>query len=391
MLSWEELSGETLTDFSDYEHQLLHDAYRTLQPLLTEAALDPRHAFRRSLYNRAEWTRRRIIDVASMIAAMQDCENVDALTSKLKFAQSFGEALSLLKLGYEFRQSALTVGFEPELRSFGMDKKPDLHLTNDDRSIDAYVEEATCYLSIPMRYAINTSEAFFDAVLRHGSGLVHAGELFRPLSGRHLHEVLTKIAETAQKAEDLQQLQVFDEPGVSRVAFAPESARPELVAWAAAFGLVADSLKGTEPKGNNEINRIKQKLREEREQLPPRRSNLVMLTSRHFWNDVNDSLPDALAELEEALFQYENVAILTVTGQIKGRQSVVEFGEHKALFTDTGMGHVGSLMILNRYADVPAAGALQAAVQRVLLATRNYFLPLTPERTGPEGTLAQRV
>ena len=315
-------------------------------------AIEHNHPLFANVINRAPWTRIWLTQFYESLASFENQGNFESLITRIKDPMKFPEALSVLDYAWKFKQSDFDIEFDPDLTKLDSKKVPDIKITNTHSAEDTYVEVSMLKPSRIQRDAHVTLWEIQKSIL--ASFMLMSGRIYKSLSPKHLQETAEKVEKTMMKAKKDKSFECLHIPNVIDIAFAPESDKELLEAWAEEHELKVGTLNGPSI-GVDENLRIKRKIEHKQKQVPSEHANIIVIQNTGFiyYRDIEA----VITELEEEVYRFPHLLGVIVSQKIMGGYTEPAFtknvGQHIFISKPNAkiLSREEHIILLNKYCD----------------------------------------
>lgn len=333
-VTWDRLLTEcdTLDGLSREDRAKVKIAVAALRRELGEDFLaegwTARHDLPYFLLNRAPWTRKWLAWFGESLDHASARPNYASILTRLKHADQYAEAISVLEVYSRLVSADFEVGFDPVIMVSGVGKKPDLLAVNPATKEEVFVEVTGLRGSDATNEASDTARAISDLLIFHHTDLKFSGRIHKPLSRRHLEDVVEKVAAAVQDAGAKSDFRQISVPGVIDLGLSPPGAEAELASWASRQQLRVGHLLGP-PFEFDEVRRVKNAIKNKRLQIPDGGTGVVVIQASGILYE-GKTIPTLLSELEEGVYDYPKIlAAVVIAGWIgEGQNGILRHNEH---------------------------------------------------------------
>jgi hypothetical protein len=378
------------------ERAMCANALRALQAELGSdfltKALRNGHDLLWTLANQVPWTRLWLAWLATAIQELRNAPQLRSVTRWLADPERCGEAVSVIRAGWQFARAGYSVAFDPVLSVRGSPKKPDLLISDPESGQDIVVEVTRKLQSYTGVNAWRTQERLSWEVMRHPVETMFAGRVFKSLSERHLEDVAKTLNTFTTAFRPESGFEKLEIPGVLSIGLATASEMEQLKTWAATIDVAPGQFAGP-GDDTNELHLLAQKIRREQGHLPPDKPGLIIIGT-----STLPTQPEHVAALanvlEESVHDYQQLVGVVLHGSYMGsfENIVQELPPHYFLqYEEVPLNVSQQLFVANKYCAHPLSG-VAARCLRAALATRCLPDPATlatpgSQPSGETGTL----
>lgn len=326
------------------------------------------HPFYQHLTNNAAWSRKKLTEFAFMVRSASQQKGFKKLRKKLLTLDRFGEGYTELYHSLKFNNSGFTVEYEPHIDKKNKKAVPDFKLIYPDTRERVYVEVATLGASQKERDALRTFNFLSMVSTKHPAGFMVYGEILKPLSEQRASEVAGRMIGTIEDAVRSGNIRTLSISGVIEFAVGPSSMESEMDKWVKEKGIKVVGFGGPGYKVD-EFDRIRNRFREKKRQLPDGLPGVIILNSSKPFHS-NHSINEIFEKLEEAVYGQPYLLYGIISGglQIAGEDYIGQYGLHTFVYKTKNVFEAESFIILyNQYSQAKVTPRLMAAIREALL------------------------
>lgn len=378
-LSWQILCERSRNhaELTEEEQNQSAAAFADLARIFDNKFFDAKHPLFWMFHDRSGWRCRWAIWFSQLLKSISGHCDFKTLIRDLQKSDLYGERMTILNIVDILRHSGFSFKFDPEIAVSRGPKKPDLYVQLSETGLGFFVEVTTLSPSANQREADETFHAITEPLFQFIGRLEYCGHIERVMANMHLREVLPKILSAANKAAEETGFETIEINGVLKFAFATQSNRGLLNAWADKFGFDSNCVLG--PGADvPEFTRIAGKLKKESFQLPIDQANVVVIYSHLFATPPTsrESLEWYINRLEDEVFKHSHVGYLIVIFSWigSGNGQIVRLGDH--LCVNRQRFHFESdtaILIKNRFATKPMASLVEEAFRNAFIKSAVRF------------------
>ena len=330
---------EQINGFEAQEKQEAKQALLYLQTVLGDDFLrrssleEPfvaRHPLLRTLANFAPSSRRAITRFASQLRILERSQNLCNVVARLHDVTQFDHDALLIKLASRLVAEGLEAQFEPTMEVTYNQKQPDLRLEDPVAGETVFVEVTTQIASQREREMTDTNTAVFTAVFGTRYDACLSGRWESMPSKHALVRILKKIDDAKMRAINERTIVTVQEDGILEMALCHRDQANLLHLWSVERDLSGNGLIGPTMTCNDTV-RIKRKIRDEQVQLSEETANVLVILAPDVFFRAG-GLHRVAAEVEEGVFKYDQVHLVTLHGEYIGESegpSTRDVGEHR--------------------------------------------------------------
>jgi len=284
-----------------------------LKSVLGEQLFEGLHPLVGFFINRAAGPFKWAIWFAKVLAPIRHHPDFDRLVADLRNPERYGERMTILNITDILSAAGFAFTLDKEIQINGKPKKPDLLVQLNNVDPGLFIEVTTLGASEKEREANEVFRAISDALWLSSGLFRYSGRVERILSPKHLEEVLQKVKSMAIKAQNETGFETLKIDGVICLAVATEVKAAEMGNWARAQGMKPDEFRGP-PVEVSEMDRLSFKLKTEQAQLPPDKTNVVVIYTHLFQGAPNTPAAfSALANaIEDAVYRHSHIGYLVL-------------------------------------------------------------------------------
>lgn len=334
--------------------------------------LADRHLLLLTFENLAPWTRKWLAWLASALNSLIQCRNFSSLLSRIKNAQKYAEAVSVLENAHKFYVAGFKIAFEPSVSISGNVKNPDLMIIDSVTRQEIYVEVSDIGKSKPEAKAHETMWNIFQSLFGTVPFLQFSGRICKTLAPKHLEAILTKVKSAIEQVSEGQIFQAVEEKGIIDLGISTIDGKDLLEKWASTRELRIGDLDGP-PYDTNEVIRTKNRIEYEQRQLPPERPGLIILSNTNLFINMRD-LAKAISDLEEKVYEIPKLIAVIVKGKWTGggeENDVVHIGRHMLIKnTEFELFSERYLILDNRFCENTVSETIKSKIYKSFTGNR---------------------
>lgn len=365
LVSWDILHQRALVHeaLTESERLAAADAVMELKSILGEQLFESKHSLVGFFINRAAGPLKWAIWFAKVLTAIRQHPDFDRLVADLRKPDKFGERMTILNISDILSAAGFTFTLDKEIQINGKPKKPDLLVQLNDADPGLFIEVTTLGASEKEREANDVFRAISDTLWRSFGLLHYSGRVERILSPRHLDEVLQKVQAMVIKAHNETGFETLKIDGVICLAVATAAKAAEMENWAKSQGLQPNQFCGPRVEVS-EMDRLSFKLKTEQVQLPPDRTNVVVIYTHLFQHSPNtpESFGALANAIEDAVYRHSHIGYLVLVFSWIGVNSKESYRlrDHLCINRER-FGHMCQTFMLfkNRFAAKPMPSAIE--------------------------------
>lgn len=311
-------------------------------------ALEKKHPLMFGIINMVPWTRKQFIWFAEALKAVRKQKNYDTFINRIKNADKYKEAVSVLTDAYIFHKA----GFSIQLDPMAGENVPDLKIVNPKTNEELFVEISMQEESQAKSEAFKIMLAIQNAILSSIPFVYWCGRVHKILAPSHLKEIIGKVQAMLRAVQESDKFQELNITGVIELAIAPEGDKSLLQKWTDDRQLKIGSFEGP-PYDANEVVRVRRKIEKEQKQLPTTQSNIVVIQNNDVFHYVQD-VRDLIGALEEEVYKYKHVLITIVSGGHIGTGKTFNTMKDQHVYFEVlrfGIIVDKHILLLNRFCD----------------------------------------
>jgi hypothetical protein len=289
------------------------------------------------------------------LLAMRMEPMVETWRNYLQLPTKCAHAYWTIKVAGRMRRQSLDLAFEPECAIGDFQHRPDVRADVPSTGERFFVEFSCQSLANNQLSAFEAMATCQEPINRHFERLKCSFRLRTIPAPNHMQEIVRAVDEAAQAVLTTGRLAEIVEEGVLEMAICRRDNLAELDSCCKRRGLPLNGNEGPQDD-TNELNRLKQKIRQKQRWLPIGYPNVLAIENKDiFLHDRRAVLP-LISELQEELYQHPNLSFLLVEGSNGGgweeTGTVISQGEHR-FQRRVRQGQVRhTLLCSNRFADV---------------------------------------
>lgn len=264
------------------------------------------------LLNKAPWTYRWLLWLADSFERLDSVPGFSGLASRLRHRDQFDEALSVLQVAERLDVVGCQVAFEVPAAINGRTKLPDIFVRDPDNGTSFFCEVSVLFSAENDVDAASALEAMQRCFRSIGvDDLAISGVLMVPESKEELDGLIGRLR---WEAMETKRDGAFREVVISEMlafAFAPKTLSKSIDDWSESYGLQPNSY-GVMPRPIDHTKRLRQKLAEKVQQLPPGHPNLLVIPGMSLFVQA-ESFASVLITLKEVLPDFPMISVLVLT------------------------------------------------------------------------------
>jgi len=344
-------------ELTEAERREAAAAFADLKQIFSDQFFDIRHSLFPFFLDRSGWRCQWAIGFATLLKSISRHSDFSRLINDLREPSKFDERMEVLSIVDILLSAGFSFALDTQISINGRPKKPDIFVQLDQSDPGFYIEVTSLIPSEKEREANDVFHAITDALLPFICQLDYSGRLERILAPPHLQEILQTVQSAARKAANETGFESIEIKGVITLALAAKAQRDELDNWARKRGLEPRSFAGPSVDVS-EIARISRTLKEEQVQVPPDRTNVVVIYSHFFAMPPADatSFEQYVHLLEEAVFKYSHIGYFNFDIQMaRGKRQRCHSMSRSHLCQPPAISFDSDATMLfkNRFADKP--------------------------------------
>jgi hypothetical protein len=325
-----------------------------------------RHPVLQLLANSAPCSRRGIVRFAGYLRILERSQNLDRVLARLHDLTQFDHDALLIKLASRLVREGLRARFEPTMDVRDNQRQPDLRLDDPVTGETVFLEVAKQTPPQMMREAADASSAVFDAVCRISLNLCISGRWYNTPSKPVLAVILERIKTNAVRALNERTIVFVREEGILEMALCAGDQKARLLdPWSTERGLSC-GLLGPTIKRNDTV-RLKRKMRDEQDQLPHDKANVVVILATDAFLGLGD-VRRVIEEVEEGVLKYDHVHLVIIHGEYTDDRAIPFIGhdgDHRYTRRTVDGSAENDLLLLNRHSRTTLTANLLEKFYRV--------------------------
>lgn len=277
--------------------------------------LQSRHSLIRTIGNQAPWTRQWVGWLAETVRGVEDRHSREDIIKRLRNANSYEEALSVLKVMYQFAAAGFRCAIDPAVIIREVEKRPDLLFTDAVTGEKLYVEVTETRTSDESERANRTLRTIWNLLIWKSSFVSHCGVIHRILDDANLSMEAREVNRIVEKAVEEGGLHDIAD-GALEMAVVRKDDEDLLRPWAESRGLSINAVIG--PRyDKNPIRRVLSKIGRKQRQLPRDVPSIVFIWSPWLLIQARD-IEVVAAALADRAEEYAHVLAVVVAGEWLG-------------------------------------------------------------------------
>lgn len=230
--------------------------------------------------NFAPWTGDWLVLLSRSIRSVEGTEGYPSLRDQLIDPVRFDEAYSVLQVAERLVAAGLDIAFDQAVLVDGAKKAPDLLVRNPAANVQFHCEISVQYSAATLAEQSRAAGAVIESLLYPFHDFVlFSGRFLRPIAKSEIGGLAGRVQWELMEIEREPRLREIALDGALLLAIAPQSHGAELVSWAQKHGFRIGTLSGAEIP-SDELARLRLKIEDEAEQLPPGYANLVVISAQ---------------------------------------------------------------------------------------------------------------
>jgi hypothetical protein len=314
-LTWDELLNRSRdnADLSERERRDAVQAFTELKDVFEDRFFTIQHPLFAFFFDRSAWRCEWAIWFANFLRTIKQHPDFLALIRDLRDPSKYSERMTILNIVELLLWARFSFSLDKAVTINCVEKKPDLFVQLDAGDPGFFIEVSSLSSSQKQREADDVFHAVTDVLFHYIHLLDYSGYMERSLDSSELGEVLQKVQAAAEKVVSDSGFETLDITEVIQLALAAKSEKEALKNWATAYGIEPCEFSGP-PDNAQEIARIFRKLKEENKQVPPDRTNVVVIYSHLFSTPPRDlrSFEQFVDCLEDKLLNHSHIGYLVL-------------------------------------------------------------------------------
>ncbi len=320
--NWEKLSYDcgSLGELTEIEKEKAKESFLFLKNELGEDFLEKAftdfHPICWYIMNQAPWTRRWIAYFKEMIFEVKGKDGYNSLLERIKDRNKFVEGFSVLENAYKFSKVGLDVSFDHGIKVYDKIKKPDLKLTDKNNKMELFVEISNLNTSVQTKEAEETNWPISMCLMKNTHYISFSVRIHKVIYPSHLNDIVNELERKIKKCMEENVFHELIEENTIEIGIAPKINERVLENWALQKGLKIGEITGPFIEGD-EVFRIKQKIKNERKQLPTDYSNILIIENNQP-QLINCDYERVKNELEETIYKYPELLFIIIFNKYQG-------------------------------------------------------------------------
>lgn len=248
--------------------------------LLKSSAGDPyvaRHPILMLLGNFAPSSRRKIARFAGYLRTLEGSQNLEKVLARLHDMTQFNHDALLIKSAAKLVGEGLRARFEPTMPEGNNQRQPDLRLDDPLTGETLFLEVVAQAPAQRERKATEISSAIIRVVYGISLELCFSGRWHEAPSEHVLADILERIKASAIRALNERTIVLIQEEGILELALCHSDEKASLLdPWSTERGMLSSGLDGPPIRTNTTV-RLKRKIRNEQDQLPRDKANVIVI------------------------------------------------------------------------------------------------------------------
>lgn len=306
-------------DLPEAEREKAKEGLRFLRDVFgsgfADKASEVGHPLFRELADLSPWKRKWIAWFANALLSLADSKSRENLIHRLRDAERFYEAMSVLEVAYEFSLAGFNAEIDPAVVVRGAEKRPDILLVDPLTAERLYVEVTETAPSEESRHADRTFRAIGDSLFQMIARVSYCGVVNRILDEPQLRRSLEAVKQAVEGALQEGGLHQVKHDALD-VAVVRRGDEGLLTTWAEARGLAANTLTGPRYDFKEPVRTLR-KMRDEQAQLPEGIPSIVAIWNPWLFLPLTDPRP-VIEEISARLNLYPHVLAVVVAGKWLG-------------------------------------------------------------------------
>ncbi len=313
----------------------------------------------RYLLNTAPWTYDWFAWLSKSLVHLSSAANIGSLHKRLADPSRFIEAYSVLQAAERLHMVGLEIGFDIPVVVDPGTKVPDLQVRDSRTGAMFFVEVSALFISA-RQAACST---VFDQISRQLLGIAFAGRLLS-LPDDDESGIANRLTWELLEMQRCPGFREITLPGVLELAIAPTGHESIVEEWAVKRGLKLGSFAGP-PSVVDLGARFLRKVAEKVKQLPPEKSNLLVIPAQELFFCVGDPL-ELLPLLRQSMSNYPQVAAMVISSEsLAHADTSLAAVDEDQLVTSNRIGLAQQfLLVSNRSAAKPLGRSTREKVWR---------------------------
>jgi hypothetical protein len=270
------------------------------------------------LWNKAPWSHKMLIRMATAVDALKECPKFAGLKDRFGRADKFAEAQDVLDVAYNLHLVGFDVCFDPNITIQRKDgslhsKMPDLMITDAEAREGVFVEISALTFNEQHAQITYTSNILFERLMEliQDTRIMARARFHKTLDTNNLKRCFELIDNLFAKVRASGEFESFEMEGLVEIGAAPEERASIVDEWASQQGIELNQIVSGPPIDlTKELKRLaRDKIGKKIKQLPHDRPGFIIVTTDRNLLFYNSRIDEIAAELSEQL-QYRNQQLL---------------------------------------------------------------------------------
>jgi hypothetical protein len=317
--------------------------------------------------NTAPHAKRSLMHLARELRSFENANGFTSLIRRLKGVEKAGDALTVLAAASRFRNGGFNISFDPILNQSL--KVPDLRLVDADNGEDLYVEvsrlmrggeqdhNSAIYLTVfnHVLDAIWASPGVDDITKPRGQPYV---QILKSISLKELPKLLEEIKETIFSTAIDNKCRERRIRDLVEMVVSPANDHSKAKAWAAARDM-RGPVEAPPINLEKELNKAKDKIYRELDQLPPNKPAIVVIPTESFLFFAFEYQHIITGIAEEANYHPNLLCVALLHAVMEGPQesTTVTFGDHALVTMMDDLSTQRTIFVMNENFSLPIAAS----------------------------------
>lgn len=313
--------------------------------------------------NAAPHAKRSLMRLARELRSFENADGFTSLVHRLKRAEKAGEALTVLAAASRFRDVGFIISLDPALKESR--KVPDLKLVDCDNGEEVYVEvsrlmrggeqayNSAIYLTVVNHVldAVWTSPGVDDITKPRVQPYV---QILKSISIKELPKLLEEIRETIFSTAIDDKYRERHIRDLVEMVVSPANDHSKAKAWAAARDM-RGPVEAPPINLEKELNKAKDKIYCELDQLPPDKPAIVVIPTESFLFFAFDFQDIITGIAEEANYHPNLLCVALLHAVMEGPQesTTVTFGDHALVTSMVDLSTERTIFVMNGNFSLP--------------------------------------